>query len=106
MKNNGLKNPFPPEVREIYIYVYYCFQCNHSDRPIELHHIFGRESDSAFNACVLCHDCHEAVKHTEEERHLLFNKNLQFLIDTHYKPTEKDCDFIKRHPFLVKNVLQ
>ena len=99
---DSLRNPFPSRVRELYIFNYRCFKCGRNG-PLELHHIFGRESPAAFNACPLCHWCHEAIKHTKEERSFLFFKNQEFLLENEYKPREEDFDLIKRHPFLIES---
>ena len=100
MKNRGLLNPFPFEVRELYVFNYKCFNCG-KNQSIELHHIYGRVSDSAFNACPLCHFCHERVKHTVKEHQFLFYRNLEFLLQNNYKPISKDFEFIEEHQELI-----
>lgn len=103
MKNSGLFNPFSHQTRLLYMYVFACFNCGQSNRGIELHHIFGRETNSPFNACPLCRYCHSMVTNSEEERAFFFFKNQEFLIENHYKPNEKDYELIEKHPFLVKS---
>lgn len=61
---------------------------------LELNHIFGRVSGSAFNASLLCHECHSHVGHTQEEHAQLFYLNAKFLAEINYLPTEKDKIFI------------
>jgi hypothetical protein len=68
---------------------------------LELHHILGRISDSAFNACPLCPICHLAEIHTDEDKRRLFNLNQNFLIAESYRPTGKDWQFLRDNPLLV-----
>lgn len=96
-----LANPFPENVRLIYLYVYACFECGRSDRGLELHHITGRDSLSAFNACPLCKVCHNAIIHTNYEERKYFRINKDFLLKQHYQPIEYDFEFIRDHPYLV-----
>lgn len=98
-----LNNPFPEKVRLLYLYVYGCFKCGRSDRGLELHHITGRDSDSAFNACPLCKDCHAKIGHTEEEEKELLAIVMKFHADNSYKPEDNDYDFIFKHANLIKN---
>jgi len=100
---SGLRNPFPYEVRMLYFYVYACFNCGQSNRGIELHHVFGRESPAAFNACPLCRFCHDKVTNSEEERARFFFKNQEFLLANNYKPKDEDFAVIEKHPFLIKS---
>lgn len=85
------------------MYVYACFECERSDRGIELHHIFGRISSATFNACPLCRFCHNNVTNSEEERARFFFKNQEFLIENGYKPIPADFELIEKYPFLVKS---
>lgn len=96
-----LNNPFPQETRLLFLYVYACFKCGRSNRGLELHHITGRDSSSAFNACPLCHDCHVAILHTQEVEKELFNYVMEFLIRERYQPTEDDYTFLRNHPYLI-----
>lgn len=68
----------------MYLYVYWCFNCDRSDRGLELHHIFGRISASALNACPLCNVCHGKIKHTTEEQNHLMRKVILFHLKEHY----------------------
>ncbi len=96
-----LNNPFPDETRNIFLYVYSCFKCGRSDRGLELHHITGRDSDSAFNACPLCKDCHAHIGHSQEEEKELYLIVVQFLIQERFMPTEKDYQFLREHSYLI-----
>lgn len=97
-----LQNPFPYEVRLLYLYVFACFQCGRSNGGIELHHIWGRISGSALNACPLCKTCHNKISHNLNEHLRLFQINMNFLIDENYKLVERDNLFLE----LVKKDLQ
>lgn len=96
-----LQNPFPQKVRLLYLYVYACFNCGRSDLGLELHHILGRVSASAFNACPLCPKCHSEEIHGQDAQRRLFEINLAFLIKELYRPEEHDYDFLRDYPFLV-----
>lgn len=62
-----LRNPFPPEVRNLFLYTYHCFNCGRSDKGLELHHITGRDDNSKENAIPLCLECHSHANHSKEE---------------------------------------
>jgi len=92
-----LSNPFPNEVRTLYLYSHSCLLCTGNGNGVgglELNHIFGRVSGSAYNASVLCHECHSHVGHTQEEHAKLFIMNAKFLAEIGYKPTAEDKIFI------------
>lgn len=75
-----LKNPFSDSVRNNFLYVYSCFRCGRSDRGLELHHITGRDSSSMINACPLCKDCHNSIRHNFEEETILRELTLRFYL--------------------------
>lgn len=78
-----LKFPFPLEVRKLFIDCWACWICggNGSDcGGLELHHIYGRVSASAFNAAVLCGRCHVPGHHNDTMQPWLLNKTLQYLL--------------------------
>lgn len=90
-----LKNPFSLDTRWLFFDVRYkCFDCG-SNQGVELHHIMGRVSSSAFNACPLCKICHEKVKHNQQEHQRLFLKTLQYLQSIVYTPKQEDLQFLK-----------
>jgi len=70
---------------------------------LELHHITGRDSNSALNGVVVCHDCHSHFGHSRDEEQELFATNLQILFQKNYVITEHDLDFIRSHEYLVIN---
>ena len=96
-----LDNPFSQKTRLLYLYVFSCFGCGRSDRGLELHHITGRDSSSAFNACPLCKDCHVKVIHIQTEERRYFNINQHFLSSERYQPIEEDWQFLRDHEYLV-----
>lgn len=96
-----LDNPFPNEVRLLYLYCYSCFNCGRSGAGLELHHITGRDSDSAFNACPICNLCHPHITHTHEEEKFLTGKVIQFHSLNGYEPQEKDWQHLREHPWVV-----
>jgi hypothetical protein len=95
-----LRNPFPLRVRLLYLYEYSCIECG-SNQNLELNHIFGRESSSAFNASLLCRKCHSHVGHSQEEHKRLFWKNMAFLVRMRYEPIEEDWDLLRKYPYLL-----
>lgn len=97
-----LDNPFPSRVRLLYFYEFACFGCGRSDRGLELHHIFGRDYNCAFNACPLCKVCHERVAHNDDEHSLYFFKNVQFLLSQSYAPQDNDYAMIVKENWLTR----
>lgn len=89
-----LANPFPPEVRLLFLYVYSCWECGRSDLGLELHHIWGRISGSALNAAPICPACHNRIKHDIPTHRRLFKKTIDFLALTDYKTVPADADFL------------
>lgn len=69
-----LRNPFKKRVREFYRGST-CFWCGVS-QAVDLHHIFGRESDSIINCAPLCRPCHNKMVHNLEEHAILFEKSI------------------------------
>jgi len=95
-----LQNPFPLEVRLLYIDCWRCWLCGENGSRkggLEIHHIMGRISDSAFNSSCLCKDCHSHMGHSQEEECKLFGITLEYLYDIEYKPTEKDYEFLRQN---------
>lgn len=97
-----LANPFPQSVRILFLYCYQCFACGRSDRGLELHHIVGRSSSSAFNAIPLCPYCHSKVGHTEDEERYLFSLVLPFLFQVKFQPLSSDYDFLLKNHHLIQ----
>lgn len=96
-----LRNPFPKHVRLLYLYEYSCHNCGRSGKGLELNHIVGRHSDSAFNASLLCIPCHAKVGHARDEESRFFEMNMRFLIRIGYHPTDKDYAFLEKFPYLM-----
>lgn len=100
-----LKNPFPLEVRNLYLDCWECWLCgcNGVNRGgLEIHHIWGRVSASALNSSCLCGYCHKRMGHSREEHQKLFRKTLQFLWSLHYSLLPVDNEFLE----LIKNDLR
>lgn len=95
-----LDNPFPLRVRVLYMDCHACFLCGRN-YPLELHHIFGRDYDCAFNAAVLCKKCHDAVLHTRAEHSKLFFLNIEYLLKNKYQPIENDYEMVKKESWLA-----
>ncbi len=92
----NLKFPFPEEVRNLYLYTYSCCLCG-SNQMLELRHILGRISDSAFNSAVVCHECHSKMGHSTEEHQRVFNKSVVVLHEIGFNPEQKDIDFLIKY---------
>lgn len=92
----NLSNPFPLEVRNLYLYVYSCCLCG-SNEMLELHHILGRVSDSAFNSALICHECHSHVGHTREEHWEIFSYSFPLLHRLGFRPQNKDINFLDKN---------
>lgn len=97
-----LANPFPIEVRVLFMDCWTCWECGSNGQRyggLELHHIWGRVSGSALNGAVLCKRCHDRVKHTQEERRKYFLKTMGFLLAnkeyTGFKLCQRDEEFIR-----------
>jgi hypothetical protein len=88
-----LTNNFSNDTRNIFLYEHSCFDCNRSDRGLELHHIRGRISDSPLNAIPICMECHAHIGHTQEEESKYLKTALKFILTTDYKLTQKDLEF-------------
>lgn len=101
-----LANPFPDSVRLLWLGWWECMNCgsNGNERGgLELHHITGRDSNSALNGAVVCKYCHDHMVHTQEEERGLFTKVLIFLKGKRYQLTANDMLFMEKHPYLLVN---
>ena len=92
----GLQNPFPQEVRLLFLYNFSCWMCggNHGGQ-LELHHIWGRISHSVLNAAPLGRSCHDKVKDTPEERCGFMRKTIEHVSPQGYKLTDYDLGFLE-----------
>lgn len=101
----NLNFDFPFEVRTLFDDLRQCAKCGRNGLDcggLELHHNWGRVSDSAFNASVLCKGCHDRITGTQEERLYLFGVTYRFLmiykddnIVRPFRPGPKEDAFIK-----------
>lgn len=99
-----MDNPFPEEVRNLWLDWWSCADCGtNGGGMLELHHIVGRRSNSALNGVVVCTECHSHYGHSKEEEKRLFAKNLAILKAKKYQLTEKDEQFMEDHPYLLLN---
>lgn len=90
-----LKFDFSQDVRLLYLYTTACCLCG-SNQMLEIHHILGRVSDSAFNSSVLCKECHAKICHNREEHQKIFNKSVVVLQEVGFKPNNnKDIEFLR-----------
>ena len=95
-----LQNPFPNKVRLLYTGHWSCFLCGSNGwnrGGLELHHILGRVSDSAFNSSCICGYCHRGIGHTQKEHQKIFYQTAQFLKKVLFRPEEGDIKFIKEN---------
>jgi len=93
-----LKNNFSLEVRLLYLYEFSCCLCGSNGNGrggLELHHILGRISDSAFNSALVCNGCHSTMGHSREEHQRVFSKSFPVLHRLGFKPQDDDIEFLK-----------
>lgn len=95
MKTKGLLNPFSDKTRELFIFTYSCWDCGMS-KPLTLHHIYKRISNSPMNSAPVCQECHDKSNiHSRDKRAKFMNKTIKFLQKQDYKLTKKDREFLK-----------
>lgn len=95
-----LQNPFPLTVRLLYLDCWRCWLCGENGQRnggLEIHHIMGRISASAFNSSCLCKKCHGHMGHSQEEEQKLFLITLKYLKGICYNPIQEDYDFLTQH---------
>lgn len=92
-----LSNDFTEKTRSLWIFRYDCDICG-CNRNLELHHILGRISNSPLNASLLCNSCHyrnhSQQPFTEEEKMMILQKTIKWLLKNNYQFSEKDNIFI------------
>lgn len=97
-----LYHPFPPDVRNEFLWHQFCFKCGQNGTAtggLELHHITGRGKfekfkDSIFNACPLCKKCHDSILHNPETHFKLTVAVFRFLKDIRYQIKEYDKNYL------------
>jgi hypothetical protein len=92
----NLANPFSTKTRLLFLYEYACWLCGRSDLGLELHHIYGRISNSPYNAAVVCMECHSHMGHSKTEQDNLLKLACVFLARIGYKAVERDIDFLQK----------
>lgn len=103
----NLSYPFPFEVRTLFDDFRFCAYCKRNgngEGGLELHHIWGRVSDSAFNAAVLCKICHGKITGSREEKLFFFGITYRYLMvhkDDNlvrpFRPESRDLSFIEAY---------
>lgn len=100
IKASPLQYPFSLIVRLLYLDCWECWICGENGAQnggLEIHHILGRTSDSAFNSSCLCKKCHEHICHSQDEERSLFLITLKYLYSISYVPVNKDLEFLKKN---------
>lgn len=116
MKKSGLKNRFPLEVRNVWLYHFSCMICGRNNQDV-LHHIIspssrfyvaGDHNKSVFNSCPIhnyvCHIGNESFLYSEEGiRELLDKVASALLFDIGYELKPVDIEFFRVYRFLFDN---
>lgn len=92
-----LSHPFSEQTRLLFLYCYKCGECGQNGSQtggLELHHIYGRVSSSAYNAIVLCKWCHNRVCHNLDEHVRYSQRTIGYLGNHAYQRTEEDNEFL------------
>lgn len=95
-----LRNNFPDLVRYLFLDIWECWMCGQNGvncGGLELHHIKGRESNSAMNASVVCGKCHSHMGHSFEEEKQLMQRTIRYLCRINYQFNEKDVAFFAQY---------
>jgi hypothetical protein len=93
-----LKNDFSNETRHLWLGHWECGLCKKNGQTtggLELHHIYGRVSDSPFNSVVLCKKCHASIAHNDDEHRKLLAYTIRYLLKIHYRPVPEDYLFLE-----------
>ena len=98
-----LRNPFSEETRNLYLWNHECWVCGRNTVS-ELHHIWGRISDSALNSAPLCKECHTTLFATRIVRVNLFKKTLDFLYKQSYELVDRDLKFLEKVKGEIKDI--
>jgi uncharacterized CHY-type Zn-finger protein len=104
----NLRNPFSDKVRYAFLDYWECYQCGSNGNyrgGLELHHIKGRESNSALNSCILCGVCHTHIGHTQEEEIFLMRKTIRYLVRINYEFTKFDLAFYNKYKKLYDSII-
>lgn len=114
MKQSGLSNRFPPEVRNEWLYWYECMICG-KNQIDTLHHIIspsvrfyvrGIHNTSVFNSCPIhnygCHINNEAYLYNDEGVRALLKKTKDALDDMGYTLKPVDREFLKIYGELLR----
>ncbi len=112
MKNSGLQNRFPPDVRQQWHYWYDCMVCGKNGIE-DLHHIIspstrfyvaGDHNKSVLNSCPIhnrvCHINNDSFLHREDITGALLSKVNDALAFLGYTWNERDQEFYKTYKHL------
>ncbi len=98
-----LKNDFPIEVRNLFLWNFECWVCGKNTWDCG-HHIMGRGfgdsivEQSALNFAPLCnYTCHLGRNFTEEEKKIMLQKTIRFLLRNNYQLKEIDIQFYEKY---------
>ena len=95
-----LQNEFPQKVRNMYFDLWDCAICGRNGvgrGGLELHHIKGRESDSALNSALVCNSCHVHLNHNDREEEELMLQTARFLVRNDYPFNSCDLRFYNKY---------
>jgi len=95
-----MKNEFEDRVRLAFIDQWECGECGQNGcgtGGLELHHIKGRESNSALNGIVLCKSCHSHIGHSSQEENKYLEKTIRFLTKSRFGLLESDLEFYYKY---------
>lgn len=103
-----LRNKFSDRVRLLWLDCWECQICKGNGTQsggLELHHIIGRDSNSALNACLVCKGCHQTLGHSEKEEIQLFVEVLAYYYNQDAHLTKEDLLFIDQNERLQKALI-
>jgi hypothetical protein len=102
-----MRNEFDSQTRLIFFDLWECWLCGQNGEGrggLELHHIKGRESNSALNAAPLCHYCHEHMNHNDKEEKDLMARTVRFLVRICYNFNEDDLAFYAKYKKIYDSI--
>ena len=92
-----LQNEFSVETRELFIWNKKCFKCGDYGWDV-LHHVMGRESNSAFNACPIHNfKCHIGAGDLGKIEGRLLDEIRSFLYHNGYNFIDTDKEFYRKY---------
>jgi hypothetical protein len=98
-----MRNEFEDRVRLAFIDQWACGECGENGTRtggLELHHIKGRESNSALNGIVLCKECHSHIGHSSQEENKYLEKTIKYLVAIRFNLIEEDLEFYHKYKYI------